>query len=115
MNDHTCQNLGRMNAHTCSTLVGTPAFAQPSHVLAPAFGQVRLAPSPSAVPTRAFKAFPGVPHLTSCSPSLARRPSLAPASSLPPAIANRASATVASPLRLLPNHASRSVSFANSL
>jgi hypothetical protein len=115
MNDHTRQNLGRMNAHTCSTLVGTPAFAQLARALASAFGQVRCAPSPSVVPARAFKAFPGVPHLTPCSPSPARRPSLAPASFLPPAIATRASATVASPLQLLPSHASRSVSFANSL
>jgi hypothetical protein len=34
--------------------------------------------SPSDVPARAYKAFPGAPHLTPCSPSLARRPSLAP-------------------------------------
>jgi hypothetical protein len=59
MNDHTGQNLGRMNAHTCSTLVGTLAFAQPTRALAPVFGQVRRAPSPSAVPARAFKASPG--------------------------------------------------------
>jgi hypothetical protein len=115
MNDHTHQNLGRMNAHTCSTLVGTPAFAQPPRALASAFGQVRRVPSPSVVPARAYKASPGAPHLTPCSPSPARRPSLAPASSLPPAIATRASATVASPLHLLPSRASRSVSFANSL
>jgi hypothetical protein len=98
MNDHTRQNLGRMNVHTCSTLVGTPAFAQPARALAPAFGQVRCAPSPSAVPARAYKASLGAPHLTPCSPSSARHPSLALASSLPPAIATRASATVASPL-----------------
>jgi hypothetical protein len=115
MNDHTCQNLGRMNAHTCSTLVDTPAFAQPPPALAPAFGQVRRTPSPSAMPARAYKASPGVPHLTPCSPSPVRCPSLAPASSFPPAIATRASATVASPLWLLPSHASRSVSFAQSL
>jgi hypothetical protein len=71
--------------------------------------------SPSTVPTRAYKASPGAPHLTPCSPSPARRPSLAPASSLPPAIATRAPATVASPLQSLPSHASHSVSFANSL
>jgi hypothetical protein len=71
--------------------------------------------SPSAVLARAYKAFLGAPHLTPCSPSPARRPSLAPASSYPPAIAARASATVASPLRSLPSRASRSVSFANSL
>jgi hypothetical protein len=98
MNDHTRQNLGRMNAHTCLTLVGTPAFAQPARALAPAFGQVRRAPSPSVMPARAYKASPSAPHLTPCSPSPARRPSLASASSLPPAIATRASATVASPL-----------------
>ncbi len=80
MNDHTRQNLGRMNAHTCSTLVGTPAFAQPARVLAPAFSQVRRAPSPSVVLARAFKASPDAPHLTPCLPSLARCPSLAPAS-----------------------------------
>jgi hypothetical protein len=80
MNDDTCQNSGRMNAHTCSTLVGTPAFAQPARALAPASGQVRRTPSPSAVPARAFKASPGARHLTLCSPSLTRRPSIAPAS-----------------------------------
>jgi hypothetical protein len=80
MNDHTCQNSGRMIAHTCSTLVGTPTFAQHARALALASGQVHHAPSPSAVLARAFKASPGVPHLTPCSPSLARRPSLAPAS-----------------------------------
>jgi hypothetical protein len=52
MNDHTCQNSGRMNAHTCSTLVGTPAFAQPACALALASGQVRRAPSPSVVLAR---------------------------------------------------------------
>jgi hypothetical protein len=80
MNDHTRQNSGRINAHTCSTLVGTPAFSQPPRALAPASGQVRRVPSLSVVPARAFKASSGVPHLTLCSPSLARRPSLAPAS-----------------------------------
>jgi hypothetical protein len=115
MNDHTRQNLGRTNVHTCSTLVGTLAFAQPTRALAPAFSQVRRVPSPSAVPAHAYKASPGAPHLTLCSPSPARRPSLAPASSFPPAIATRASATVASPPQLLPSRASRSVSFAISL
>jgi hypothetical protein len=81
MNDYTRQNLGRTNGHTCSTLVGTPAFAQPARALAPAFSQVRRAPSPSAVLARAYKASLGAPHLTPCSPSPARRPSLAPASS----------------------------------
>jgi hypothetical protein len=80
MNDHTRQNSGRMNAHTCSTLVCTSAFAQPPRALALASGQVRRAPSPSAMLARSFKDSPGAPRLTSCSPSLARRPSLAPAS-----------------------------------
>jgi hypothetical protein len=80
--------------------------------LAPAFGQVRRVPSPSAMPTCAFKASPGAPHLTTCSPSLARRPSLAPASSLPPAIPAQASATVASPLQSLPSRTCPLVSFA---
>ena len=52
MNDHTCQNSGRMNAHTCSTLVDTLAFAQPACALALASGQVRHAPSPSVVLAR---------------------------------------------------------------
>jgi hypothetical protein len=69
---------------------------------------------PSAMLARAYKASPGVPHLTPCSPSPAIRPSLVPVSSFPPAIATRATATVASPLRSLPSRASRSVSFANS-
>jgi hypothetical protein len=99
MGDLTRQNLGRMHGHTCSTLVGTPAFAQPARALAPAFGQVRRAPLPSAVPARAYKASPGAPHFTPRSPSPASPLSLAPASSIPPAIAARASATVASPLQ----------------
>ena len=114
MSDYTRQNLGRTHGHTCSTLVGTPELAQPARALAPAFGQVRRARTPSAVPARAYKAFLGTPHLTPCSPLLARCPSLALASSLPPAIATRASATMASPLRSLPSHASRSDSFTKS-
>jgi hypothetical protein len=47
------------------------------HALALAFGQVRRAPSPSAVLARTYKASLGAPHLTLCSPSPARRPSLA--------------------------------------
>jgi hypothetical protein len=105
MSDHTRQNLGRTNGHTCSTLVGTPA-------LAPAFSQVRRAPLPLVVPARAYQASPGAPHFTPCSPSPARHPSLAPVSSFPPAIAARASATVASPLQSPPSHASASVSSA---
>jgi hypothetical protein len=64
MNDHTCQNSGRLNAHTCSTLVGMPAFAQPTRSLAPVSGQVRRVPSPSAVLACTFKASPGcaTPH-----------------------------------------------------
>jgi hypothetical protein len=57
---------------------------------------VRASPQPrSPMP---LKPPPGAPHLTPCSPSLARRPSLAPASFPPPAITARASATVASSL-----------------
>jgi hypothetical protein len=70
---------------------------------------------PLAVLARAYKASLGAPHLAPCSPSPARRLSLAPASPLPPAIATRAWATKASPLQSLPSRASRSVSFANSL
>jgi hypothetical protein len=89
MNDHTCQNSGRMNAHTCSTLVGTLAFAQPTRSLAPASGQVHHVPSPLVVLARAFKASPGrtsphpmltlagqTPLLSSSEPFL-RPPSLA--------------------------------------
>jgi hypothetical protein len=99
MGDHTRQNLGRTHGHTCSTLVGTPALAQPERALAPAFGQVRRAPLPSVMPAHVYKASPGAPHFTPRSPSPANHPSLAPASSFPPAIAARASATVASPLQ----------------
>jgi hypothetical protein len=106
MGDHTRQNLGRTHGHTCSTLVGTPALAQPTRALAqparalaPAFGQVRRAPLPSAVPARTYKASLGAPHFTPRSPSPASHPSLAPASSFPPAIAARALAAVASPLQ----------------
>jgi hypothetical protein len=112
MGDHTRQNLGRTNGHTCSTLVGTPALAQPARALAPAFSQVRRAPLPSVVPARAYKASPGAPHFTTRSPPPTSHPSLAPASSFPPAIAARASATVASPLQSPPSHASASVSSA---
>jgi hypothetical protein len=91
---HTRQNLGRTNGHTCSTLVGTPALAQPARGLAPAFSQVHHVPLASVVPARAYKASPGAPHFTPRSPPPARHPSLAPASSFPPAIAARASATV---------------------
>jgi hypothetical protein len=110
MSDHTRQNLGRTHGHTCLTLVSTLALAQPAYALAPAFGQVRRAPLPSAVPARAYKASPGAPHSTPRSPSPASHPSLAPASSFPPAIATRASATVASPLQSPPSHASASAS-----
>ena len=64
MSDHTRQNLGRTHGHTCSTLVGTPELAQPARALAPASGQVRRAPTPSAVPARAYKASPGTPIFT---------------------------------------------------
>jgi hypothetical protein len=98
MGDHTRQNLGRTHGHTCSTLVGMPALAQPTCALALTFGQVRRAPLLSAVPARAYKASPGVPHFTPRSPSPASPLSLAPASAFLPAIATRASATAASPL-----------------
>jgi hypothetical protein len=87
MGDHTRQNLGRTHGHTCSTLVGTPTLAQPARALASAFSQVRRAPLPSVVPARAYKASPGAPHFTPRSPPPASHPSLAPASSFPPAIA----------------------------
>jgi hypothetical protein len=113
MGDHTRQNLGRTHGHTCSTLVGTTALAQPARALALAFGQVRRAPLPSAVLARAYKASPGAPHFTPRSPSPASHPSLAPASSFPPATTARASATVASPLQPPPSRASTSASSAS--
>jgi hypothetical protein len=91
------------------------ARRQSAHWRLPAHARALVRAPPSAMLARAYKAFPGVPHLAPCSPSPARRPSLAPASSLPPAIATRASATMASPLQSLPSHARRSVSFTNSL
>jgi hypothetical protein len=97
----------------CLVLDAVPGARAPTGVR-PRTPLALVRASPSAMPARAYKASPGMPHLTPCSPSPARRPSLAPASSLPPAIATRASATVASPLRSLPSRASRSVSFANS-
>ena len=107
MSDHTRQNLGRTHGHTCSTLVGTPELAQPARALTPASGQVRRAPTPSAVPARAYKASPGAPHFTPRSPSPANHPSSAPVSSFPPAIAARASAVVASPLQSPPKSRQR--------
>jgi hypothetical protein len=71
---------------------------------------VRASPRPrSPAP---LKPPPGAPHLTLCSPSLARHPSLAPASFPPPAITARASATAASSLQPRPSCACPSVSFA---
>jgi hypothetical protein len=113
MSDHTRQNLGRTHGHTCSTLVSTPALAQPARALAPTFGQVRRASLPSVVLARAYKASPATPHFTPCSPSPASPLSLAPASSIPPAIAARASATVASPLQPPSSQASASASSAS--
>ena len=77
MSDHTRQSLGRTHGHTCSTLVGTPELAQPARALAPASGQVRRAPTPSAVPARAYKASPGAPLFAPHSPSSASHRSLA--------------------------------------
>ena len=114
MSDHTRQNLGRTHGHTCSTLVGTPELAQPASALAPAFGQVRRAPLPSVVPARAYKASPGAPHFAPHSSSPAGHFPLAPASLIPPAIAARASATVASPLQPPSSQASASASSASS-
>jgi hypothetical protein len=112
MNDHTCQNSGRMNAHTCSTLVDTPAFAQPAR----AHPSVRSSPpraltlavpikhpKASAIPPRALSdlVYDEV-HRTS---PRARR-----------AIARhhcQASATVASPLQSRPSCTGLSVSFAS--
>ena len=90
MSDHTRQSLGRTHGHTCSTLVGTPELAQPAHALTPASGQVRRAPTPSAVPARAYKASPGAPHFAPHSSSPVGHFPLAPASLIPPAIAARA-------------------------
>jgi hypothetical protein len=74
MDDHTRQNSGKMNAHTCSTLVGPRARSPQRSVKSAA----RTRPRPcSPMP---LKPPPGVPHLTPCSPSLARHPSLALAS-----------------------------------
>jgi hypothetical protein len=113
MSDHTRQNLGRTHGHTCSTLVGTPELAQPACALAPAFGQVRRAPLPSVVPARAYKASPGAPHFAPHSSSPAGHFPLAPASLIPPAIATRASAAVASPLQPPSSRASASASSAS--
>jgi hypothetical protein len=69
--------------------------------------------SPRSRSPAPLKPPPDVPHLTTCSPSLARRPSLAPASFPSPAITARASATVASSLQPRPSCACPSVSFAS--
>jgi hypothetical protein len=114
MSDHTRPNLGRTHGHTCSTLVGTPELAQPARALTPASGQVRRAPTPSTVPARAYKASPGAPHIAPHSPSSANHFPLAPASSIPPAIAARASATVASPLQPPSRQANASATSASS-
>jgi hypothetical protein len=74
---------------------------------------VRASPRPRS-PTP-LKPPPGAPHLTSCSTSLARRLSLAPASFPPPAITTRASATAASSLQPRPSCACPSVCFASGL
>jgi hypothetical protein len=72
---------------------------QSAHWRSPRTPRALVRAPPSAVLARAYKASSGVPHFTPCSPSPARHPSLAPASSFSPAIAARASATVASPLQ----------------
>jgi hypothetical protein len=72
---------------------------------------VRASPRPrSPAP---LKPPSGAPHFTPCSPSLARRPSLAPASFPRPAITAQASATAASSLQPRPSCACPSVSFAS--
>jgi hypothetical protein len=103
MSDHTRQNLGRTHGHPCSTLFGTPELAQPARAL-----------TPSVVPARAYKASPGAPLFAPHSPSPASHLSLAPAISISPAIAARASATVASPLQPPSSQASASASSASS-
>jgi hypothetical protein len=70
-----------------------------AHWRSPRMPRALVRAPPSVVLARAYKASSGAPHFTPCSPSPARRPSLALASSFPPAIAARASTTVASPLQ----------------
>jgi hypothetical protein len=74
------------------------ARRQSAHWRSPRTPRALVRAPPSAVLARAYKASPGAPHFTPRSPSPASHPSLAPVSSFPPAIAARASATVASPL-----------------
>jgi hypothetical protein len=98
----------------CLVLDAVPG-ARARTVVRPRTPRALVRAPPSAVLACAYKAFSGAPHLTLCSPSPAKRPSLAPASSFSPAIATRASATVANPLRSLPSRASHSDSSAKSL
>jgi hypothetical protein len=74
------------------------ARRQSAHWHSPAHAPSACQSLPSVALARAFKTTPGAPHLTPCSPSLARCPSLAPASFPLPAITARASATTASSL-----------------
>jgi hypothetical protein len=69
--------------------------------------------SPRSRSPAPLKPPPGVPHLTPCSPSLARRPSLTPASFTPPAITARALDTAANSLQPRPSCICPSVSFAS--
>jgi hypothetical protein len=88
--------MGRGNGNTCSTVAdtsGSRPFAHRASQRTPA--RARRSTTARA-PRRAYKASPGVPHFTPRSPSPASSLSLAPASSIPPATAARASATVAS-------------------
>jgi hypothetical protein len=86
--------MGRGNGNTCSTVADTPGsrpFAHRASQCTPA--RARRSTTARA-PRRAYKAFPGAPHFAPHSPSPASHFPLAPASSIPPAIAARASATV---------------------
>jgi hypothetical protein len=91
--------MGRGNGNTCSTVADTPGsrpFAHRASQCTPA--RARRSTTARA-PHRAYKASPGVPHFAPHSPAPAGHLPLAPASSIPLAIAARASATAANPLQ----------------
>jgi hypothetical protein len=91
--------MGRGNGHTCSTVADTSVSRPFAHRASQCTPPRARRSTAARAPRRAYKASPGAPHFTPRSPSPASPLSLAPASSFPPTIAARASATMASPLQ----------------
>jgi hypothetical protein len=103
-------NMGRGNGNTCSTVADTPGSRPFAHRASQCTPACARRSTTTRAPRHAYKASPGAPHFAPHSPAPAGHLPLAPASSIPPAIAARASATAASPLQSPPSRASASAS-----